>query len=218
MACGGGGGGEGGVGCGGGKGGEGGRVARLLRCTCCCASTMHSARTFAWHFVSSLIVASSPSSALSLWISSACVISLHAPGGGEWPPERVLGGEVHRRAGRGDVACTHCATVSVDFVSPSCSLAAQVSPVLMAASRTDAARAAMVKDHRHAQSGRRRREGARRTRSERWPRVLCVSVLVSRFSVFANRALRAPTCRAAMKKCRHAGGRDGRQGARCAAS
>ena len=136
------------MGCGVGKGGEGGRVARRLRCTCCCASTMHSARTFAWHFVSSLIVASSPSSALSLWISSACVISLHAPGGGEWPPERVLGGEVHRRAGRGDVACTHCATVSVDFVSPSCSLAAQVSPVLMAASRTDAARAAMVKDQR----------------------------------------------------------------------
>lgn len=207
------------MGCGGGKGGEGGRVARLLRCTCCCASTMHSARTFAWHFVSSLIVASSPSSALSLWISSACVISLHAPGGGEWPPERVLGGEVHRRAGRGDVACTHCATVSVDFVSPSCSLAAQVSPVLMAASRTDAARAAMVKDHRHAQSGRRRREGARRTRSERWaarqPIRACSLVPVP---VFANRALRAPTCRAAMKKCRHAGGRDGRQGARCAAS
>ena len=150
MACGGGGGGEGGEGgegCGGGKGGEGGRVARRLRCTCCCASTMHSARTFAWHFVSSLIVASSPSSALSLWISSACDISLHAPGGGEWPPERASGGEVHRRAGRGD-ACTHCATVWVVVVSPSCSLVAHASPVLMAASRTDAARVAMAKDRR----------------------------------------------------------------------
>ena len=60
---------------------------------------MHRARTFAWHFVSSLSVASSPSSALSLLISSACVISLHVPGGGVGPPERVVRGRGAREGG-----------------------------------------------------------------------------------------------------------------------
>ena len=44
----------------------------------------------------------------------------------------------------GGKACTHAAKVWVVVVSPSCSLVAQVSPVLMAASRTDAARVAMA--------------------------------------------------------------------------